>query len=93
MDADHNSIKFLDMINKRPQTKATASLPLINTIMILPKPLQVVICRRVSLKGSPSQILEVGASHICDHKTSIQEFLLRTRILSHRKTVDLLFVI
>ena len=94
MDADHNSIKFLDMINKRPQTKATASLPLISTVMVLPEAatggnLQT----GLTPKDAQSQILEVGgASHICDHKTTIQEVFYRTlESLSHRKTVESAF--
>ena len=37
MDTDHNSIKLLDIINKRPSLKQTSSLPLISTVMVLPE--------------------------------------------------------
>jgi hypothetical protein len=94
MDADHSSIKFLDMINKRPLTKATASLPLISTIMVLPElatggHLQ----SGLTPKEAQAQILDAGgASHVITHNTPIQEiFFCALESLSHRKTVETAF--
>ena len=94
MDTDHNSIKLLDIINKRPSLKQTSSLPLISTVMVLPEiatggQLQSGFTSKEALQ----HIDDVGgAGRICPHNISSQDLLFTVvKALCRRKTVEVTF--
>ena len=94
MDTDHNSIKLLDIINKRPSLKQTSSLPLISTVMVLPEiatggQLQSGFTSKEALQ----HIDDVGgAGYICPHNISSQDLLFTVvEALCRRKMVEVTF--